>query len=133
MHWNLKAGRRKGFCLKSDERYRSTWNSVEEVQRSICPKAEAPDVSSIICEVRCLMWPLHRECKVILGLISGSLHRSLWNDNTLLKNIALCGGLKWINLIHITLCYWESYHADLQDNRRAQSWFFYNIFPLCFS
>lgn len=90
MHWSLKAVRRKSFCLKTDNRYRSTWNFTKQLHRSTCPKVKAPDVSSVTCEESCLMWPLHRECKIILGLITCSLHRSLWNDTTeytLLKNI----------------------------------------------
>lgn len=88
MHWSLKAGRRKSFCLKTNDRYRSIWNFTEQLHRSTCPKVEAPDVSSVICEERCLMWPLHGEGKVILGLITCGLHKSLWSDNT-----------KWVHFV----------------------------------
>lgn len=45
------------------------------------PKAEAPDVSYIICEERGLMWPLHSQCRTIIEQISCCLHTRLQSDS----------------------------------------------------
>lgn len=84
-------------------------------------------MSYIICEERCLMWQLHSQYKVILVQINCCLHRRLQNDSiTVLKNIYYTLWWSEVNKFDTNSCSWE-YQTHLQDSRRAQSWFFYNL------
>lgn len=97
------------------------------------PKVEAPDASYIICEERCLMWPLHSWCKVILEQISWFLHRILWS-----------GSIKYVyfvekHLFHSVVVWneymWYKWLCTPGNNTihifKTQSWFFYNLHNAC--